>query len=392
MKISLLKQRENFQEILKNTLEKYFFSSGEISCQVSAHSHDNSTRFIVNDLLNVIYPYRMNRKELSVLVKEFTWNRNVFLMVAQKIYCYLSVRAPFERIIGDDLYISNSIQDLSNLVIIPGNHSVRIVNVVNDTCVVICKSGFNERFLLKDASVRMENPDMGAPKVFKIEASEGYYVEERVIGVPLNRISCINVRNKHFYASCKDLRTLYNRSLVKVKSDDYIDLIKSKLDTLLLQFNGSFQDRISKLISCLLSKLEEELDGENIDSILLCTTHGDFQSANILCSNDKQWIIDWEYSNKRMLFYDALTFALDSRTNNGLSSRLTQAVLSTSSFESKLSWVKHSYHPCFINFFIFEDILLRLDEVSSNLIKDSESTLDPYVKELESFYGVYGDE
>lgn len=388
MKISLLKQRENFQEILKNTLEKYFFSPSEMSCQVSTYSNDNSTRFIINDLLNVIYPYKMNRRELSVLVKEFTWNKNVFLMIAQKVYCYLSVRSPFERIIGDDLYISNSIQDLSNIVIIPGNHSVRIINVIDNTCTVICKVGFNEEFLLKDASVRMDNPDIGVPKVFKIETSKGYYVEERVIGVPLNRISCHNVRSKHFHACCKDLRTLYNRSLVKVKPKDYIDLIKLNLNTYLLQFNVSFQARISNLIACLLSKLKGELEGETIDSIRLCTTHGDFQSANILCSNDEQWIIDWEYSSKRTLFYDALTFALDSRINKNLSVRLTQAVTSTSNFEAELSWVQHSYYPCFIHFFIFEDVLLRLEEVSSNLVRDKESTLNPYINELESFYGV----
>jgi len=47
--------------------------------------------------------------------------------------------------------------------------------------------------------------------------------------------------------------------------------------------------------------------------ILTALTHGDFQPGNILVDGDRVWLIDWEYSARRQVGYDALVYALCSR-------------------------------------------------------------------------------
>ena len=51
--------------------------------------------------------------------------------------------------------------------------------------------------------------------------------------------------------------------------------------------------------------------------------HGDFQPGNILQDGECYWLIDWEYSARRQLGYDALVYGLQARFPKGLGRRLT---------------------------------------------------------------------
>ena len=55
-------------------------------------------------------------------------------------------------------------------------------------------------------------------------------------------------------------------------------------------------------------------------------SHGDFQPANILIPtvSDQRnvYLIDWEYTDKRCRWYDAMVFVLNSRSPIGLAGRV----------------------------------------------------------------------
>ena len=93
MKISLLKERENFNEILENTLTKYLSVIYGWKGELGFKKIENSRVFIVNDLLNVLYPYQISRSKLSPLIQEFTWHSNIIKKTLQKLYVFWSVSA-----------------------------------------------------------------------------------------------------------------------------------------------------------------------------------------------------------------------------------------------------------------------------------------------------------
>ena len=117
----------------------------------------------------------------------------------------------------------------------------------------------------------------------------------------------------------------------------------------------------------------------------LVITHGDFQPANILCSKDDFWIIDWEYSNRRSIFYDALVFDLECRFPIGLGARLNEKMNQLSTMKDYLNWTGQSLNNSnsyYFAIFFLEDLLLRMREVSSDLIKTKSAVLSTYLTEF----------
>ena len=121
------------------------------------------------------------------------------------------------------------------------------------------------------------------------------------------------------------------------------------------------------------------------DCIIICDTHGDFQPANIICSDDKFWLIDWEYSYKRSIFYDALTFFVESRITVGFSLRLSKFMSDLKNGNVFFEWTGANLNYdvfYYLDIFLLEDILLKINEASSSGIHNKVDTLYPYLSEI----------
>ena len=78
-----------------------------------------------------------------------------------------------------------------------------------------------------------------------------------------------------------------------------------------IELQKHFKDLL-KIIKVLIQKGSKK--------IVTAQTHGDFHAANMLIEKDHFWLIDWEYSSRRQIAYDALVYSLASRFPRNLKS------------------------------------------------------------------------
>lgn len=389
MKISLLKQRENFDEIFKKSLSQFLENKYNWEGELGFSFTPNAKQFIVNDLLNVFYPVSISRDKLGSLTQEFSWHPNIFKTFIQKLYIFIAVRFPLEKYFSSSVfYITAHNSFLDDVVIIPGNHSIRLVDTNKNICTVICKAGFNKSLLVKDAQVRLDNSGLNVPKVIELNKQEGWYQEARVIGLPLNRLH--NERDKvQFLIKCQnDLKQLYSKSLRQIQMSLFCKNILDDINELVEQIETSLEFEVKECLLGIVGFISKEISLCEDDDFNICNTHGDFQPANILCSDEGFWIIDWEYSNQRTIFYDALVFDLESRFTEHFSIRLKLLFDKLQNGEELFSWTGKTLNKKCIHYlhtFILEDVLLKLQELSGDAIQCKNDKLKPYLTEIQLF-------
>ncbi len=378
MRIQLLRKRENFEEIFQKSISVFYQEK-------YSHSDHVNIDYIINDYLNIVYPSKINRNDLVDLVSEFKYHRKFYRRILQSIYTFLAIRWPFEAILSSSMIpISVPYNINERWVFIPGNHSIRIVDLDKNRCFVLLKTGFNKKFIDSDAHIRLLHPWLKSPKVF--QQKNGWYEEQRVVGLPWNRLSSDDLKKKVIIKVQDHLSKLYRQTVVKVSMSDYASQLCNDVLYLLNSSFSSLLDEDKIIISNFVRELELLLDNHVGDeSIDLVNTHGDFQPGNILCSKDDFWIIDWEFSDQRSIFYDALVFDLECRFPHGLSVRLDKKVNELGTMNAYLGWTGRVLDNNIMHYFpifFLEDLFLKMNEISVESIHAKSKALSSYLNEL----------
>ena len=135
----------------------------------------------------------------------------------------------------------------------------------------------------------------------------------------------------------------------------------------------------------LINKLDEQLADSGIQMVNTVQSHGDFQPANILIAAEggksKLYLIDWEYSERRSQFYDALVFAVQARFPLGLALRFKNFI---SGEHQNLSWCGYSsLTEWMVVLFLMEDLLVRLEELYIPDLKQKCEGLSQWMREVD---------
>jgi len=378
LKIQLLRRREDFSGIFQESIPVFFQEK-------YPHSRLLDIDYIANDYLNIVYPSNINRADLTDLVGEFKYHRKLYRRILQSIYTYLAIRWPVEAVASSELIsIQMPYEARNRWVFIPGNHSIRVVDLNNNRCFVFLKTGFNNKFINSDAQIRLSHAWLKAPKIF--DKKNDWYEEERVVGLPWNRLSSEDLRKKIIVEVQGQLLRLYRQSAIKTSVGEYTSKICNNILFLLNTSFSSLSDESKVIIRSFVNELRFLLGNciGDINIDLVCT-HGDFQPGNILCSEDDFWIIDWEYSDQRSIFYDALVFDLECRSPSGLSIRLDKKINEMNGINTYLGWTGNTLNEenkHYFPIFFIEDLLLRMNEVSVQSIHAKSDALSVYLDEL----------
>lgn len=378
MKIQLLRKREDFGLIFLDSIANFFKQRFPESDYVRSN-------YIVNDRLNIVYPSQIDRSHLADLTSEFKYHKNMVRRFLQKVYIILAIRKPFEKIAcSQKIVILMTPGTSGRWIFIPGNHSIRIVDLEKNSCFVLLKLGFNASFIATDASVRAINPWLRAPKI-KLQG-KGWFEEQKVVGLPWNRLPSEKRKKEVLIDAQKNLAKLYERTLVHVPLGEYTNKLCTNILDLVNDAFSSLTKSDLFFIRTFVHQMESSvLEFDPTKVIDVVTTHGDFQPANILCSDNDFWIIDWEYSDKRSVFYDALVFDLDCRSPSGLSRRVDNKIKDICANDGYLGWTGQSmdtekYHYLFI--FVLEELFVRLNEMSAESIKNKSQSLATFLFEF----------
>lgn len=385
MKISLLLKRENFYKIFKSTIQAFFTHNNNKTLKVSSSSVKGAQKFIVNKHLNIIFPDTISRDSLYPLIREYSWNSSFYKRLLQGLYTFISIRLPFQILFSDKSLFFITDIDMSSYVFIPGNHSIRIIDFSSNSSIVLLKKGSDFNYLLKDAEVRLLFNKINIPKILHIDYDYKYFIEERIIGIPWNRLSDNLCKVDFLNFARLDLSYIYAQTQEELIISSYVKSLIYNINSVLSKYPDGQKKLLLEFTSLIIKRLMLNLNKYVDDCIIICDTHGDFQPANIICSDDKFWLIDWEYSYKRSIFYDALTFFVESRITVGFSLRLSKFMSDLKNGNVFFEWTGANLNYdvfYYLDIFLLEDILLKINEASSSGIHNKVDTLYPYLSEI----------
>ncbi|MDN3643792.1 phosphotransferase [Lutimonas halocynthiae] len=343
MRISLLEEREDFDKILKVTLEKTTFfknRKGKIE-----------KKYFINKYLNFIATNTLSRTVFQTLVNEYSSSLTWWKKGIQLLYVKLASSKLFRSFFAQrDILLS---EDFKDYLILGGNHRIRLFYGELKDSIVILKSGENQRFIKNDIAIRTENDLSYAPEIF--DSENDWLREEYFNGVPINRLKSKERIEIFIELIIKNhLEELLLPTSVEIPLKNYIQLVEKEVFELISDKKIIVKECVSSLIKKVYSKLFNKLSSTIVKT---SWSHGDFQAANILVRDTHYQVIDWEASNKRFYLYDVFTLLSKIRSNIPLKEAIENLNKANTNFENAI--VRNSDE---IILFLIEELRFQINE------------------------------
>lgn len=395
MRIRELLKREPFGQILESTLARYFENRYGRSYSVKWFSRrpantglPNEQVWLCNPYLNSIFLSNVSKEIIKPILLEYSrspiWWRRPF----QYLYVFFALHRPFSQMISSGgITLIPGLQNANNLLILGGNHHLRILDRASKTCVVILKNGENPDFMKNEISIRAVNSFLPCPKITEVADDSSWYVEQLIFGTPVNRLKNAIDSEEAVNKLVPDLLKLYEKSLEIVDMEKYAKGIRDRIMSripVIARLSRTTADKVSNLAQTLFKLLARH----PMASVALVQCHGDFHPANILKDGELAWLIDWEYSSKRQLAYDSLVYGLSSRFPEGFFQRICQAnragknpTVFDSNYFSGDIFTETTRYPETLGLFLLEELDLLVMENVNPLLFQLSPVLSLFVKE-----------
>jgi hypothetical protein len=406
MRISLLLQREPFGEILEQTLTGFLRTWRGQPHQVRWYDgrpsvgrmrRQGQQPWLCNVYLNAIFAPEAVPEVFEPVRREFSHSLVWWRQPAQQAYVALGTSRPSARWLAQaGLGISPPLPDAEHMLIVAGNHKIRLLDCAGGLSYGILKSGFPPRFMQREIAARQQAAELGLPvPPLQAAAEDGTWFSERYVsGTPANRLTDPQAARDAVANAANALILLLTRTLREESLDDYVAHLRDRIRPLIGESHlltnpqkRAFMNQVESLAECA-SGLSSAVGG----CIATALTHGDFQPANVLVNRERVWLIDWEYAARRQAGYDALTYALRSRFPRGLAGRLRQALDGNGLEDSRLladwpglDWGDKSRRRVHVLLFLLEDLALHLEENANPHFVQPEQGLTILGQEIDRY-------
>ena len=394
MRLDLLLKRENFAQIFELSLENFLLDKlGIVTVIRWKKRFKSNNALLVNHKLNVIYSKNIDRDKLRAIVSEYAYHPNILRHFLQKCYIKLASNIYFERLfVKMRVEVKPWTSSLDDFCIIPGNHSIRIIDLKLSICRVVIKDGHNTQFINNEIYLRENYSFLPIPKLLNVDSLGLWYEEVQISALPLNRIENQDIKDKALLRAQKSLLSLYARTLIKVNIFSYLEALQRTSTDLIIKLPKVYIQKDKNKIDFILGLLMVDLSKLDDYEINLVLSHGDFQPANILVDNTDQelYLIDWEYSYKRSIYYDALVYESHCRSPKGLSERLG---LILNGADSAYDWCVENTSNKLIKMdlvvFLIEDLIVRLSELQIPNMINKNDGFEVWLNEVEKWTSTY---
>jgi hypothetical protein len=397
MRISLLMQREPFGDILTQTLESFFSGHFNHPCTITWSENDrmrphtpDTQVWICNPYLNVIFIPGVDTDILEPVLREFSYSTIKWRRPLQRFYCTLATGNYTAHWLSKiRVRISPPLPRGNELLIVGGNHRIRILDRNSGLSYVLNKQGFNPKEIENEIAFRSRYPGLPTPELIHTAEDGSWFSERYIAATPINRLlddrhakqildKAVPAIQQLSEATSQEIalsaysQTLHKEIIEKINSNHLMSPVeKEQLAT-----------RCAEIMSWL-----ERIDDSGSVNITTSQTHGDFQPANILADDDKVWLIDWEYTKRRQSVYDGLVFALGSRYSKGLSERIGEELEKPYSDIlinwPTLGWGDSARRKIAVALFLLEELNLYLSENDNQLFSRLSGGMRQFMDELE---------
>jgi len=376
MRISLLLEREPFGRILEETLPRLLSALGGRRHTVrwieGAHRDGRQAdeqAWLCNFRLNAIFRPTASRASLDPVVREFARSLRWWARPPQRAYVAAALhRATAGWLADGQVLVGPPLDNADSLVILGGNHRLRVVDGPAQVCHVIAKVGTDPAFLEAELALRRTAPDLPIPRLRRVAATEQWFTEDLIPGTPLNRVPLADERAQALEAARAALERLAARTAQPVAVSDYLGSLVQQLEhgIAAAPLFDACRASLGHTVAAL-ARAVERFPGPS--SIATAETHGDFQPGNVLVAGDAIWLIDWEYTARRQAAFDLLTYELAARFPGGLATRVREA---TSTGADRLGetlrgwpgteWSTLGARRRSVALFLLEELLVRVRE------------------------------
>jgi len=403
MRMTELIQREPFGELLAESLKRFLNKENRCSEVLWDENHGNISKlkasgyqiWYVNYYTNAIFTANSKKHIFKPLINEFSKSTKWWKSFFQRLYVFASFSETFSGILKHAIVaIRPHLKDWQYILIIPGNHKVRILDFNSNQCYSVMKKGYSSVKISDEIQIRkkMEQHGLSIPAILRTDLDKMIITEEIIIGTPLNRLPS---KKQHAYLlqSFEMITLMMQMTKKEISIKKYIKQLSGQIQTALstCTWKDSCYTQDIKYLADLLFELVEP---QSDYPIMLAQSHGDFQPANILCQNGRIWLIDWEYSAERQYGFDHLVYHLQSRAPGNLSKRLIkplrslQSQISVKIFEKLLP---EELYEKRLQLFLLEELLIRLHENIFPYHTNIDKGLHIFINELKSYLSHYKD-
>lgn len=373
MRLSLLLEREPFGAILTATLARFWGTRRPSAPQVLWHAPSagpaGAQEWRGNVYLNYFTVADTSTAALAVIRREFARNRSFWRRPAQRVYVDLATARATRRWFSHVAFsVAPQIEDAAGTFVVPGNHRIRLLRPEKNSSVVLLKHSFPERYLAAEIAARQTVAATLAPPLREVAADGTWFAEGYIEGTPANRLPLAQERDA-LSAAIDGLREhVIAPTLEVANAPEWAEQLNHRVDAML---------RVSSTVDAELGRRLREAAARlakivcSADELQLCTaqTHGDFQPGNILCTDQRVWLIDWEGAGRRWAGYDFLCLLLDVRLDPRWSERLASLLDGTLGQEAATaltSWPGVDWSPssrrATLAGFVLEEMCYVLDD------------------------------
>lgn len=399
MRISLLQEREPFYTITARTLirfwgEHYGQNYSVRWLEKEKFEQDGSAQiWLMNAYLNAIFTPDISPEVFSPIRQEFSRSLVWWKRPFQKAYVQIATSSFGAPIMAHSrLVVEPSVPHSNKKIIVPGNHKIRLMDQRESVVYSILKQGFDPEFFSRELENRHYAVELGipVPPLIEVAKDDGWFSEKYICGTPLNRLAnsklALNTKNtiiKHL-TKLHDI-TKKQESIKEYAAQTYHEILKHLGNN--FEIKSVSNERLIHLAHNLYTLILKKSSGNTPTEITTVRSHGDFQPANVILSDEGVWLIDWEYSKRRQIYYDNLVFTLNSRSPEGLAKRLSTFVKKGI---NKKDWSPINYgddtiaaRSVYASLFLLEEFESSSHVNSQSVITNPDRGLTQLIQEIE---------
>ena len=374
MRISLLLKREPFGSILEKTLSTFWsqqlgratFVRWHLGSAPKNTASNNSQVWLANIYLNAIFTPSAAQEIFDPVKKEFSRSLSWWKRPFQQAYVTLASSNTAARFLSQAwLSVTPPVPNAHTLLIIAGNHKMRILDRHAGVAYGILKAGFPPHFITREIETKKMAEELGlpVPRLEEVSEDNTWFRERYIIGTPINRLKDSNQARQAFREASQALKTLAERTKKEEPLRASVTHLRAEIEKQIKENHllGEAQKQSFLNDTGALAYQVENLAESVDDKIQTAITHGDFQPGNILYDDGKTWLIDWEYASRRQTNYDMFVYHMRARTPEGLSQRL-RALETMPEQWPWVEWQNEKERRLRAGIFLLEETDLKLKE------------------------------
>jgi hypothetical protein len=245
MRISLLLQREPFGSILKQTLAGFLESRTKRPHTVcwypgrpdlEAMRRRGQQPWLGNVYLNAIFVPEAEPEIFDPVRREFGYSLVRWRRPFQETYVALATSRPGARWLAQaGVGISPALPEAGRLLIVAGNHKIRLLDRAKGVVYGILKGGFPPHFMQREIEARRLAERLGLPvPPLEAVAEDGAWFRERYVSdTPINRLADEAVARRAVAEAARALHRLLEQTRREESLEDYTEGLRVRIQRLI---------------------------------------------------------------------------------------------------------------------------------------------------------------